>query len=158
MAYKKLIIANERSIISNFMRYQFSHTRLGKSPKFYNTHFWQSFGKIDTYVLLVGMQLVISLRGKFANLFWRSLARYWPSNHISHNLTQFSSYKNTKRFKRLFTTIQFVKLKDLEETQMSIREYWLKKPTYSHTMEYKANVKRNENYLYTILDWSPNKS
>ena len=76
MVYEKFIIANERSIISNFMRYHFSHTRLGKSPKFDNTHFGQAFGKIDTYALLVGMQVVISLRGKFANLFWRSLARY----------------------------------------------------------------------------------
>lgn len=30
----------------------------------------------------------------------------------------------------------------------------LNKPRYSHTLEYKAAVKRNEIYLYNIMDWS----
>lgn len=140
------------------MRYTFSLTRLEKTKSLTTHTFDEALGSTHFCSAGGNAKLDISLGGKFANLFWRSLARYRPSNRISNNLTQWYTGKNTKRYTRLFITTQFVKLNNLEETQMSIKEEWLKKPRYSHTMEHKAAIKRNEDYLYTILEWSSSKS
>lgn len=126
MTYKKLSIADKGNRILNFteisvLLYQIKEKKKTKvwpptllARPWENRPFCSADGNAKSYTFL---------GGKFANLFWRDLAGYWPSILISSNLIQQHTSKSTKRWTKLFTATQFVIIKELEATQMSIMEY-----------------------------------